>query len=169
MEMTLRELAAEVGITPRHIRFLIAEGLCPPPAGGRRFAEYGEEHLTAIRRHQYLKKLGFPLAAIKRLRKAKYGFPFPVADGITLVVAPERIGAGDPVEPIVERVREELEQVLPAGSKPSPDPAPIGRPARAARPTQPSRSSADSAAPSPAPSVALTAAAAPRPTAGDPK
>lgn len=167
--MTLRELAAEAGVTPRHIRFLIAEDLCPPPAGGRRFAEYGEEHLTAIRHHQYLQKLGFPLAAIKRLRQAKRGFPFPVADGITLLVAPERIGAGDPVEPIVERVREELEQVLGTGSKPSPDPAPTGRPARAASPIHPSRSSADGAAPSPAPNAAPSAAAAPRPTAGDPE
>lgn len=163
--MTLRELAAEAGAPPRHIRFLIAEGLCPPPDGGRKFAQYGKEHLAAIRRHRQLRKLGFPLAAIKRLRQARRGYPVPVADGITLLVAPERFGAGDPVEPIVERVREELEKVFPAGSEPFPDPAPTGRPTHAGRPAHPSRSPADSAAPSPAPSAAV----APRPTAGNPE
>lgn len=162
--MTLRELAAEVGATPRHIRFLIAEGLCPPPDGGRKFAAYGEAHLEAIRRHQKLRELGFPPAAIRRLLQAKSGIPHPIADGITLMVAPERMGTGDPVEPLVERVREELEQALrpAADSSPAPSPNPAGRPAPAA---DPSRSTAASTGPRPA----RSAAAASRPTAGNPE
>ena len=160
--MTLRELTAKTGFTPRQIRFLIAEGFCPGPSGGRKFAEYGAEHLKAIRRHQQLRKLGFPPAAIRRLQQARAGYPIPIADGITLVVAEERMGAGDPVEPLVERVREELEKALrapPESSSAEPSPAPTGRPASAADPPP---SPDDSAAPSPARSDA----AAPRPTAG---
>ena len=160
--MTLRELAAEVGATPRHIRFLIAEGLCPPPDGGRKFAQYGEAHLEAVRRHQKLRELGFPPAAIRRLLQGGPGFPFPIADGITLLIAPERMNTGDPVEPLVERVREELEQALRPASDPAPSPKPAERPAPAA---DPSRSPAASTAPSPS----RRGAAASRPTAGNPE
>lgn len=110
--MTLRELAAEAGVTPRHIRFLIAEGICPPPDGGRKFATYGEGHLEAVQQCRRLRKMGFPLEAVRRLRWAKKGTPFPISDGITLVIAPEPIGSGRPVEPLMERVREVLETVL---------------------------------------------------------
>lgn len=117
--MTLRELAAEVGATPRHIRFLIAEGLCPPPDGGRKFATYGEEHREAVRRCRTLRQMGFPLAAVRQLLKAgRWGAPSVIADGITLVIAPERIGSGAPVEPLMERVREVLETALRAGGDP---------------------------------------------------
>lgn len=165
--MTLRELAAEVGATPRHIRFLIAEGLCPPPDGGRKFAAYGDRHAAAVRkyrrlreiraprpaiervldhgrrksenpaerrraaarRNQRLRDLGFPAAAIRQLLQAKEGaeFPLPVADGITLVIAPEWLVSGEPVEPLVERVREVLETALRSAEEPSgrgaPEPA----------------------------------------------
>lgn len=157
--MTLRELTAKTGFTPRQIRFLIAEGFCPGPSGGRKFAQYGEEHLKAIRRHQRLRELGFPPAAIRRLRQAKAGYARPIADGITLVIAEERMGAGDPVEPLLERVREELEQALRAPSEAAPGASrsPTGRPAPVAdpslspavgAPSSPARSAADALRPS---------------------
>lgn len=117
--MTLRELAAEVGATPRHIRFLIAEGLCPPPDGGRKFATYGEEHLEAVRRCRTLRQMGFPLEAVRQLQKAgRIGAPFVIAEGITLVIASERFGSGAPVEPLLEQVRGVLETALRAGGDP---------------------------------------------------
>lgn len=162
--MTLRELTAKTGLTPRQIRFLIAEGFCPGPGGGRKFAQYGEEHLKAIRRHQRLRELGFPPAAIRRLLEMQKGCPLPIADGITLLVAPERMASGDPVEPLLERVREELEQALRAPSEPAPGTSrsPTGRPAPVA---DPSLSPAAGAVAGPA----RSAADAPRPTAGDPE
>lgn len=99
-------------ITPRQVRFLISNKLCPPPGGGRKFAEYGEEHLAALREYRKLRDLGFPPAAVRRLRQAKAGAPLPISDGVTLVVAPGRMASGEPVEPLVERVREVLTEAL---------------------------------------------------------
>ena len=103
--MHIRELTARTGITERHVRFLIAEGFMPPPRGGRSNADYGEDHVAAIRRYGQLRDLGFPPAAIKLLLDAREGAPFPVAPGITLVVDPALLGSGEPVDPLVERLR----------------------------------------------------------------
>lgn len=64
--------------------------------------------------------MGFPPAAIRQLRQAKEGVPRPIADGITLVVEPERLASGEPVEPLVERVREVLTEALAPSGAPSP-------------------------------------------------
>ena len=50
--MKIGELASLSGVTERQIRFLIAEGFVPAPRGGRANADYGDDHLTAIRRYQ---------------------------------------------------------------------------------------------------------------------
>ena len=84
----------------------------PPPTGGRAHADYGEEHRTAIERYVRLKELGFPPAAIRVLLQARTGVPFPVADGITLIVAPDLHASGAPVEPLVERLGDLLRQIL---------------------------------------------------------
>ena len=34
--MTMQELTETVGVAPRQVRYMIAEGFVPPPAGGRR-------------------------------------------------------------------------------------------------------------------------------------
>ena len=49
-EMTLRKLTEVVGVAPRQVRYMIAEGFVPPPVGGRAHASYGEEHVAAIQR-----------------------------------------------------------------------------------------------------------------------
>ena len=124
--MTLTELIARLQqesglqVTPRQVRFLISKKLCPPPGGGRKFAEYGEPHLAALRQYRRLRDLKFPPDAIRRLRQAKAGTPLPIADGITLVVEPERLASGEPVEPLVERVREVLTEALAPSGAPSP-------------------------------------------------
>ena len=103
--MHIRELTARTGTTERQVRYLIAEGFVPSPSGGRANADYGDEHVTAIARYGRLRDLGFPPAAIKLLLQAQEGAPFPVAPGITLVISPDLLGAGTPVEPVVDRVR----------------------------------------------------------------
>ena len=110
--MNMKQLSERTGLTPRQIRYLIAEGFMPPPTGGRTYAEYGDEHTTAIRRYVRLKELGFPPAAIRVLLKAREGVPFPVADGITLVVAPDLHASGMEVEPLVERLGDLLRKIL---------------------------------------------------------
>ena len=103
--MHIRELTAQLGIAERQIRYLIAEGFVPPPRGGRANADYGDDHVEAIRRYTRLRDLGFPPAAIKLLLQAGEGAPFPVAPGITLVVDPKLLASGAAVEPLLERLR----------------------------------------------------------------
>ena len=110
--MNMKQLSECTGLSPRQIRYLIAEGFMPPPTGGRTYADYGEEHMAAIRRYVRLKELGFPPAAIRVLLEAREGVPFPVADGITLVVAPDLHASGKPVEPLVERLGDLLRKIL---------------------------------------------------------
>src|SRR5207244_1601997 len=72
--------------------------------GGRATADYGEDHVAAIRRYTRLHELGFPPAAIKLLLEAREGAPFPVAPGITLIVDPGLLGSGAEAGPLVERI-----------------------------------------------------------------
>lgn len=103
--MHIRELTARTGTTERQVRYLIAEGFVPPPTGGRANADYTEQHVAAITRYARLRELGFPPAAIRLMLEAKEGAPFPVAPGVTLVVSPDLLGAGMPVEPIIDKAR----------------------------------------------------------------
>src|SRR5215471_2376952 len=110
--MKIGELAALTGVAERQVRYLIAEGFIPAPRGGRANADYGDEHVTAIKRYSRLHELGFPPAAIKLLLQSGEGAPFPVAPGITLVIAPEALGAGMPIEPLIEQIRTVLTDLL---------------------------------------------------------
>jgi DNA-binding transcriptional MerR regulator len=99
-------------IPQRQVRYLIAEGFVPPPRGGRATADYGEDHVAAIRRYARLRDLGFPPAAIKLLLQAKEGAPFVVAPGVTLVIDPNLIGSGTDAGPLVERIKDLLADLL---------------------------------------------------------
>lgn len=110
--MKLRELAEMMGIAPRQVRYLIAEEFVPPPTGGRAHASYGKEHVDAIRRYLRLKELGLSPAAIRVLLESREGAPFPVAPGVTLVIAPELIGSGVAAEPLLARISELLPEIL---------------------------------------------------------
>jgi len=110
--MNIRELIAKTGIVERQVRYLIAEGFVPPPTGGRANADYGEEHLVAIRRYMRLRELGFPPASIKLLLQAREGAPFTVVPGVTLVIAPELLASATPVRPLVARIEKILTDLL---------------------------------------------------------
>jgi DNA-binding transcriptional MerR regulator len=64
---TLEELAALVDIPVRTIRYYIAEGLLPGPAGRGKAAAYGEEHLLRLRLIRLLAARHMPLAEMARL------------------------------------------------------------------------------------------------------
>ena len=110
--MNIRELIEVAEITERQVRYLIAEGFIPPPRGGRSTADYGEDHLAAIRRYSRLRELGFPPAAIKLMLEAKEGVPFPVAAGISLTIDPELLGSGADPAPIIKAVQTLLTDIL---------------------------------------------------------
>jgi len=110
--VNLRDLIELTAIPQRQVRYLIAEGFVPPPRGGRATADYGEDHVAAIRRYARLRDLGFPPAAIKLLLQAKEGAPFVVAPGVTLVIDPNLIGSGTDAGPLVERIKDLLADLL---------------------------------------------------------
>jgi DNA-binding transcriptional MerR regulator len=112
MSVNIRDLIQLTAIPERQVRYLIAEGFVPPPRGGRANADYGEDHVAAIRRYARLRDLGFPPAAIKLLLQAKEGAPFVVAPGVTLVIDPNLIGSGTDAGPLVERIKDLLADLL---------------------------------------------------------
>jgi MerR family transcriptional regulator, copper efflux regulator len=110
--MKMRGLTRRTRVTERQVRYLIAEGFVPPPRGARATADYGEDHVAAIRRYNRLRELGFPPAAIKLLLQAREGAPFAVAPGITLIIDPDLLGGGAPTAPLIERVAKLLNELL---------------------------------------------------------
>ena len=110
--MNIRDLIRLTAIPERQVRYLIAEGFVPSPRGGRANADYGDDHVAAIRRYVRLRDLGFPPAAIKLLLQAKEGVPLVVAPGVTLVVDPNLIGSGAESGPLVERIQDLLADLL---------------------------------------------------------
>jgi len=110
--MKMRELTRRARVTERQVRYLIAEGFIPAPRGGRAIADYGDDHLVAIRRYTRLRELGFPPAAIKLLLDAREGAPFVVAPGITLVVDANLLGSGTRPGPLIERIARLLTDLL---------------------------------------------------------
>jgi DNA-binding transcriptional MerR regulator len=108
----LRELIDRTGVAERQIRYLISEGFIPGPSGGRAKADYGEEHVGGIRRYMRLRELGFPPAAIKLLLDAREGTPFPIVPGITLLVSPDMVASGAPVEPLIREIETLLTRIL---------------------------------------------------------
>jgi DNA-binding transcriptional MerR regulator len=59
------KLAEAAGVTPRTVRYYIAEGLLPPPQTEGRYALYTDEHLRRLQLIQRLKIAFLPLATIK--------------------------------------------------------------------------------------------------------
>lgn len=62
---SLDELAREVGVTSRTVRYYIAEGLLPPPDSIGRNARYSREHLDRLRVIGQLKEQYLPLKEIR--------------------------------------------------------------------------------------------------------
>jgi MerR family transcriptional regulator, copper efflux regulator len=108
----IRELTELTGITPRQVRYLIAEGLMPPPSGGRATAEYGDEHVSAIRRYQRLRSLGFLPSAIKVLVGRGAAIPLGVTPGITLHIDPEILDRPIDTREIANRVADVLQNLI---------------------------------------------------------
>jgi DNA-binding transcriptional MerR regulator len=111
----LADLAEQTGQPERLVRFLIAEGVVPPPVGERKAARYDERHLRAISRYLALKDAGLALKAIKAVMSGEGEMiPFPVTDGVVLRLHPSLIASGADPQPIVDMIAKVLsERLLP--------------------------------------------------------
>lgn len=104
MKYTLRQLSDQSGVAIRTIRFYIQRGLIAGPEGEKRGAYYTEAHLSDLLRIRQWQEAGLSLDAIAGLLQAKHEPPLEpvrpgavevrshlvVADGLELVVAPDR-------------------------------------------------------------------------------
>ena len=103
-KLSLQQLSEQSGVAGRTIRFYIQKGLLPAPAGSRRGSWYGEAHLADLLRIRQWQDTGLSLDAIAGLLQARHDPPVAparpgavevrshliIADGLELVVAPER-------------------------------------------------------------------------------
>ena len=72
-DLTIEQLAAEVGMSVRNIRNHHTRGLLPPPEVRARVGYYNAEHAARLRLVQDLQADGFNLAAIERLLSGSGG------------------------------------------------------------------------------------------------
>jgi DNA-binding transcriptional MerR regulator len=78
-EMTIDDLAQEVGMTARNVRAYQSRGLIPAPEMRGRTGFYGREHVERLRAIRELQREGFNLEAIRRLLDTATGGPLPQA------------------------------------------------------------------------------------------
>lgn len=96
---SLAELAAEIGLTARTVRFYIGRGLLPGPEKAGRGATYGPGHLKRLREIQSLQADGLTLAEIAargdegaspNLPDPQAWWTYEVADGVEVRVRAEQ-------------------------------------------------------------------------------
>jgi DNA-binding transcriptional MerR regulator len=108
----MRELEEATGQPARQIRYLISEGVVPPPNGNTRSATYDERHLAAVRRYVSLKESGFGLLdalrdMISRAEAESRVTVLHPAEGIELRIDAETMARLD-VDSAVEGIRAAL-------------------------------------------------------------
>ena len=106
MKLSLQQLSERADVPGRTVRFYIQKGLLPGPEGEKRGAYYTEANLAELLRIRQWQDAGLSLDAIAGLLQARSEPPVAlarpgtieershliVADGLELVVAPERAG-----------------------------------------------------------------------------
>ena len=106
MKLSLQQLSAQAQVPVRTVRYYIQKGLLPGPEGEKRGAFYTEEHLAELLRIRTWQGAGLSLDAIAGLLQARSLPRLPsarpgvvevrshltIADGLELVVAPDRAG-----------------------------------------------------------------------------
>ncbi len=104
MKLSLNQLCERADVPSRTVRFYIQKGLLPPPEGEKRGAWYSERHLSDLLRIRAWQDTGLSLDAIANLLDARHEPPLAparpgavevrshliVADGVELVVSPDR-------------------------------------------------------------------------------
>lgn len=101
--LTITQLAARVGMTPRNIRAYQSRGLVHSPRIQGRIARYGGDHVVRLELIASLQREGFTLAAIKRL--------IDTPDSYASIVADRRRRFRDDTSDIVRTVPVPLERI----------------------------------------------------------
>ncbi len=133
--ISIAELARQAGVTVRTVRYYVAEGLLPPPAGAGPRSAYGREHLIRLEAVRRLKARYYPLAEIRRTLAGRS------AEEVGALIAELSGGAagvnaiGRPLPPprdraaVVDRIGEgEARSELPLGRAEVLDTSPVGLP-----------------------------------------
>lgn len=106
MKLSLQQLSDQAQVPVRTVRYYIQKGLMPGPEGEKRGAFYTEGHLAELIRIRTWQGAGLSLDAIAGLLQARSQPPLAparpgvvevrshltIADGLELVVAPDRAG-----------------------------------------------------------------------------
>jgi DNA-binding transcriptional MerR regulator len=126
-DLTIEQLAAEVGMSVRNIRNHTSRGLLPPPEVRARVGYYGPDHVARLKLILDLQADGFNLAAIERLLNASGGqaarllglrhamtapYESETPEAITAAELRERFGEVDDKD--AERIRK-LRLLIPLG------------------------------------------------------
>ncbi len=109
----LLAVANDERVTPRFVRFLIAEGVIPGPRAGRSNADYGADHVSGIRRYLELRDLGLTASRAKEVVSgaAAGGIPVPIGPGLTLIVDPQKLSAQARPEDIAAKIADALQLI----------------------------------------------------------
>jgi DNA-binding transcriptional MerR regulator len=126
-DLTVEQLAAEVGMSVRNIRNHHTRGLLPPPEVRARVGYYGAEHVARLQLILDLQADGFNLAAIERLLSGSHGLAerllglrravtTPFEAEVPEIVTADELAArfGDVDAKDIERVRK-LKLLVPLG------------------------------------------------------
>ena len=107
--MTLAELAGCLGVPPRQVRFMIAEGILPPATRTGRSADaYDETHLVKGQRYLALHRLGMKPGSIRVLMAFEDATPILQEHGVELRVDPNVSPEELDLDAILEAVRAAL-------------------------------------------------------------
>ena len=107
--MTLVELADALGVAPRQIRFLIAEGILPAAQKTGRGADaYGAEHLHQAQRYVALHRMGMKPASIKVLMAFDEAVPIFQSQGVELRVGHDVDPSTIDLEELVQKINQAL-------------------------------------------------------------
>ena len=82
--MKFDELQRRTGQEARFLRYLIGQGIVPPPVGGRKMASYGEEHVAAVESYVALRQADVPRSVIQSLQDTSR----PLGGKVSMTVAP---------------------------------------------------------------------------------
>jgi DNA-binding transcriptional MerR regulator len=100
-DLTIKEVAAKAGVTPRTVHFYIQQGLLPPPEGGGRGARYSDAHLARLKLIRRLQAEHLPLNEIRRQLASMTDQQ--VEKALTGVKARERDSALDYIRSVTSR------------------------------------------------------------------
>jgi DNA-binding transcriptional MerR regulator len=114
MELTIHELAAHVGMTPRNIREWQTIGVLPPPHRRGRMAFYVDEHLSRIERVKSLRADGFPLDVIRQFLDRSEGLSTEIRALVATVLDPASLSGTKTLTrtALVERLGADAEEPL---------------------------------------------------------